>query len=55
VLARTDSQFLSPEHQWEKIGLVNNVVFAEGLVRFQGKFFLYYGGADSVIGLTVCP
>jgi predicted GH43/DUF377 family glycosyl hydrolase len=32
--------------------LVNNVVFAEGLVYFGGTYFLYYGGADATINLA---
>ena len=34
-------------------GQVNNVVFFEGLVHFQKKWFLYFGEADSVLGAAV--
>ena len=27
--------------------------FAEGLVRFKNKWFLYYGTADSMVGVTI--
>ncbi|GAI07587.1 unnamed protein product, partial [marine sediment metagenome] len=30
-----------------------NVVFSEGLVQFKGKWFLYFGMADSRIGVAV--
>jgi predicted GH43/DUF377 family glycosyl hydrolase len=29
------------------------VFFAEGMVEFQGKWYLYYGMADSKIGVAV--
>ncbi|GAB3417595.1 hypothetical protein [Niabella aquatica] len=28
-------------------------VFIEGLVYFKNKWFLYYGGADSRVGLAI--
>lgn len=33
-------------------GQVDNVVFSEGLVQFNGKWWLYYGIGDSVIGVA---
>jgi beta-1,2-mannosidase len=32
---------------------VNSVTFIEGMVRFQGKWFIYYGTADSYIAVAV--
>jgi predicted GH43/DUF377 family glycosyl hydrolase len=32
-----------------------NVCFAEGLVLFQGQYFLYYGMGDSKIGCAIAP
>jgi predicted GH43/DUF377 family glycosyl hydrolase len=32
---------------------VNGTVFIEGLVLFKGKWFLYYGCADSKVGVAV--
>jgi predicted GH43/DUF377 family glycosyl hydrolase len=54
LLERTAEPFLQPEQPWEKSGqYVAGTTFAEGLVYFQGKYFLYYGGADSRVGVAV--
>ncbi|MBQ0127035.1 MAG: hypothetical protein KBS80_03480 [Bacteroidales bacterium] len=54
VLARLDEPFLKPELDFEKSGqYVDGTVFVEGLVRYKGKWFLYYGCADSFVGLAV--
>jgi beta-1,2-mannosidase len=50
--ARTDSYFMHPEFPFETDGLVPNVVFLEGLVFLPGKSLLYYGAADSRIGMA---
>jgi beta-1,2-mannosidase len=52
TLAKMTRPFLEPETPDETTGLVNNVVFAEGLVNFGGVYYLYYGGADATINLT---
>lgn len=55
VLARLDEPFFKPEQPFEKTGqYVDGTVFTEGLVHFDGKWFLYYGCADSRVGLAVC-
>lgn len=54
VIARCTRPFLSPDQPGEEDGQVPNVVFIEGLVRHQGKWLLYYGMADSLIGVAVC-
>lgn len=54
VLDITDTAFLSPEYDWERNGhcpepaLVCNTV-----IRFNGKWILYYGGGDSSIGCAI--
>ena len=52
LIDRTSQHFIAPESEFEKIGEVNQVVFVEGLVYFKGKYFLYYGTADSKIGVA---
>ena len=52
LIDRTSQLFIAPESEFEKIGEVNQVVFVEGLVYFKGKYFLYYGTADSKIGVA---
>lgn len=53
LIARTGSPFFEPEAEQEIEGQVPNVVFLEGLVKFKGKWFLYYGMADSGIGVAI--
>jgi len=54
VLKEQKEPFLYPEYEWEKKGFVGNTTVANGLVPFQGKWMLYYGAADRVIGLATC-
>lgn len=54
VLNRLDKPFLKVTENYEKKGLVDNVVFIEGLVRFKGKYCLYYGCGDSLLAVAVC-
>src|ERR1051325_11252499 len=49
VLRWSDAYFLTPDRPYEITGQVGNVCFLEGLVRFKGSWFLYYGTADSKI------
>lgn len=53
VLARTQTPFIWPDKPYEKVGEVNEVCFVEGLVPFKGKWFLYYGTADSKIAVSI--
>ena len=42
-VARLERPILVPEAGNEQTGQVDQVVFAEGLVQFKGKWYLYYG------------
>ncbi|RPD43798.1 glycoside hydrolase family 130 protein [Paracnuella aquatica] len=53
VLQRLDHYFLRPEKPYEITGQVAHVCFIEGLARFKGKWYLYYGTADSKIAVAV--
>jgi predicted GH43/DUF377 family glycosyl hydrolase len=53
VIDRTGRYFMTPDKKYEKEGQVNLVCFVEGLVHFKGKYFLYYGTADSKIAVAV--
>jgi len=57
MLARTAAPVLKPEQPYEKTGqYVAGTTFAEGLVRFHNQWFLYYGCADSAVGVvTAAP
>ena len=53
LLARAEKPFLYPEMPYEKTGQYTaGTTFAEGLVFFQSKWFLYYGCADSLVGVA---
>lgn len=49
VLARLPYPLISPEHDAEKKGFVNNVVFPTGTAIFNGRLYIYYGAADTYI------
>ena len=54
LIARTAKPFFKPEQPWEQSGqYVAGTTFAEGLVFFQNRWFLYYGGADSRVGVAI--
>lgn len=54
LLHRCQEPFLKPELPFEISGqYTDGTVFIEGLVLFQGRWLLYYGGADSVVGLCL--
>jgi predicted GH43/DUF377 family glycosyl hydrolase len=50
---RLERNFLKPSKPYETTGQVNQVCFAEGLVMFKNKWFLYYGTADSKIAVAI--
>lgn len=55
VLARTDDPVFEPEMDYEKVGLVPNVVFPCGQVIINDVVYIYYGGADVVLGVATMP
>lgn len=55
VLDRLDKPFFWPMAPFEKSGQYKDgVVFMEGLVLLKGKFYLYYGCADSRVAVAIC-
>ncbi len=52
VLSRTTDPIFEPEEPYEKIGIVNNVVFPCGMTEQDGLLYIYYGGADTVVGVA---
>lgn len=54
LLDRLDQPFFYPEADFEKSGQYPaGTVFIEGLVPYQGKWYLYYGCADSRVSVAV--
>ena len=55
VLDRLDKPFFYPEAPFEKSGQYKDgTVFIEGLAYYKKKLYLYYGCADSKVGVAVC-
>ncbi|MFD2036495.1 glycoside hydrolase family 130 protein [Belliella marina] len=53
ILDRTSEPFIKPEKDFEKSGqYVDGTTFVEGLVLFQNTWYLYYGTADSKVGVV---
>jgi predicted GH43/DUF377 family glycosyl hydrolase len=52
VLARSTDPIFEPVESYEKFGVVNNVVFPCGMVVKDKLLYIYYGGADTVIGVA---
>ena len=53
LIERSTRPFLQPELAWERSGqYAAGTTFIEGLVRFHDRWFLYYGSADSLVGVA---
>ena len=52
ILYRSKEPILQPLEDYEKKGQVPNVVFTSGAVVKEKKLLVYYGGADTVIGVA---
>jgi len=54
LIARTDQPVFKPEQPFEKTGqYAAGTTFTEGLVWFRNQWFVYYGCADSMVGVAV--
>ena len=54
LLARCSSYFIKPDLPHEIKGqYTSGTTFIEGLVYFKNQYFLYYGTADSMVGVAV--
>lgn len=53
LISRTEAPFFKPEEPFERSGqYAAGTTFTEGLVRFHNKWFMYYGCADSLVGVA---
>ena len=52
VIYRSKTPILEPIEDYERFGLVPNVVFSCGAILLDGKLLIYYGCADTVIGVA---
>lgn len=56
LIAQAENPELKPEMPYEKTGqYIAGTTFAEGLVYFHERWFLYYGCADSLVGVVTAP
>ena len=55
VIARQVEPILEPELDWVINGYVPNVVFSCGHAVIDDEIFVYYGGADTQIGVANMP
>lgn len=55
LIARTDEAIFESRYPYEKVGQVGNVVFPCGAVVIGETLFMYYGGADQVVGVATIP
>ena len=56
LISRSEKLFFKPEMPFEKTGqYAAGTTFVEGLVFFKRKWFLYYGCADSLVGVAETP
>jgi beta-1,2-mannosidase len=56
LLARSKQPIFQPERPYEKSGQYKaGTTFAEGLVLFKDKLYLYYGCADSHVAVATAP
>jgi predicted GH43/DUF377 family glycosyl hydrolase len=54
LIARAQMPFIRPTEPYERTGqYAEGTTFIEGLVPFKGRWFLYYGTADSRVGVAV--
>ncbi|PIR70145.1 MAG: hypothetical protein COU46_03265, partial [Candidatus Niyogibacteria bacterium CG10_big_fil_rev_8_21_14_0_10_42_19] len=52
IIGRTKDTIFEPEASYEAEGIVLRVVFSCGAVLVKNTFYVYYGGADKVIGVA---
>lgn len=55
VLARTADPLFEPVEYYERVGEIPEVVFPCGAVVRDDTLFIYYGGADTVVGAASMP
>jgi beta-1,2-mannosidase len=56
LIARTEGPVFKPELPFERSGqYAAGTTFTEGLVLFKGKYYLYYGCADSLVAVATAP
>lgn len=52
IIARSPYPILEPEEVYETSGFKPGIVYASGAVVKDGNLFVYYGAADSYVGVA---
>jgi predicted GH43/DUF377 family glycosyl hydrolase len=52
IISRSVDTIFEPLEEYERIGMVKNAVFSCGAVVRDDTIFVYYGGADTVLGVA---
>lgn len=52
VISRSVDTIFEPLEEYEKVGIVHNAVFSCGAIVRGDTIFVYYGGADTVLGVA---
>ena len=52
LVGKLKGPLFSPEEEWERKGNIDNVVFPTGTAIFDEKLYIYYGAADTRIGVV---
>jgi len=55
IIRQHPEPIIEPQADYELYGDVKNVIFSCGHVVKDDTFFLYYGGADTVMAVATCP
>ncbi|MEM9883070.1 MAG: glycosylase [Planctomycetota bacterium] len=53
VLAHSPEPVMAAQHDWEMTGFVPNVVFPTGVIETDNQWQVYYGAADTHVGVAV--
>ncbi len=52
IIGQLNKPLICPTEDWEKKGVVSNVVFPTGTALFDDELYIYYGAADSRIAVA---
>lgn len=52
ILGRLKEPLFSPSREWDKVGMVSNVVFPTGTAIFGEDLYIYYGAADHLVAVA---
>jgi len=55
IIGRTEGPFMTPEAYYEEVGQVAHVIFPTGALIRDGRFEVYYGGADTHCAKATIP